>query len=56
MFEDEDFEIYESITKKYIVKNIHDVIETSNKHLLKMREILDHIKNRYYEIVERTTI
>lgn len=55
MFKDDEFEIYESITKKYVIKNIHETIETLDKHLLKIREILDSIKNRYYEIAKQTT-
>ncbi len=54
MFKDGDFEIYESITKKYAVKNIHDVIEAFNKRLLKVRKILNQIKNRYYDIAKAT--
>ena len=55
MFEDDGFEIYESITKKYIIKDIHEAIEAPDKHLLKIREILDSIKDRYYEIAKQTT-
>ncbi len=56
MFKDDDFKIYKLITKKYAVKNIHDVIETFNKRLLKIRKILNQIsKNRYYDIAEATT-
>lgn len=54
MFENDKFEIYELITKKYIVKNIYNAIEVLNKHLLKIRKILDSIKNRYYEIAKYT--
>ena len=52
MFENDDFEIYESITRKYVVKNIHEIIEKSNKHLLQIRKILDSIKNRYYDLMK----
>jgi len=55
MFENDKFEIYESITKKYVIKDIHETIEASNKHLLKIHEILDLIKDRYYEIAKQTT-
>ncbi len=55
MFENDEFEIYESITKKYVIKNIYKTIEALDKHLLKIREILDLIKNRYYKIVKQTT-
>lgn len=40
MFEDSSFEIYESITKTYVIKKIHDVIDDLNKHTLKKREII----------------
>ena len=52
MFDDDDFEIYENITTKYVNKNMNNVIERSNKHLLKIRKIFDSIKNRYYEIAK----
>jgi hypothetical protein len=55
MFEDDGFEIYESITKKYIIKDIHEAIGAPDKHLLEIREILNSIKDRYYEIAEQTT-
>lgn len=54
-FEERKFEIYEIINKKWISENVHDVIEDLNRHLLKMREILDDIKNRYYELCENMT-
>ncbi len=54
MFKDDDFKIYELITKKYAVKNIYDVIKTFNKRLLKIRKIFNQIKNRYYDIVKAT--
>ncbi len=52
MFKNDKFEIYKSITKKYVIKNIHKIIETFDKHLLKIREILDLIKNCYYKIAK----
>jgi len=55
MFENNGFEIYESTTKKYVIKDIHEAIEAPDKHLLKIREILDSIKDRYYEIAKQTT-
>ena len=30
------------------------MIERSDRHMLKVREILNHIKNKYYEMTERT--
>jgi hypothetical protein len=55
MFENNKFEIYESVTKKYAIKKKHKTIEASDKHLLKIQEIPDLIKNRYYEIAGQTT-
>jgi len=52
MFKNDKFKIYEFITKKYIIKNIYKIIEAFNKHLLKIREILNLIKNRYYKIAK----
>ena len=52
MFDDDDFEIYESTTREYVVRDMDDVIERPDKHLLEVRKVLDSIKNRYYEIVE----
>ena len=31
---------------------MNDAIDRSNRHLLNVREILDNIKNRYYEIAK----
>ena len=55
MFENDEFEIYESTMKKYVVKNIHEIIDESNKHLLKIKKILDFIKNRYFEMMNHLT-
>lgn len=54
MFEDGGFEIYESTTKEYVVKDIHEAIGGPDKHLLGVREVLDTIKERYYEICDNT--
>jgi len=54
MFEDDGFEIYESTTKEYVIKDIHEAIEAPDKHLLEVREVLDSIKDRYYETAEQT--
>ena len=55
MFENNEFEIYKSTTKKYVVKNIHKIIDKSNKHLLKIKKIFNEIKNRYFEIMNTLT-
>ncbi len=55
MFEDDEFEIYESTTKQYVIKDIHEAIGALDKHLLEIREILNSIKDRYYEIAKQTT-
>ena len=52
MFDDDGFEIYESTTREYVVRDMDDAIERPDKHLLEIREVLDSIKNRYYEIVK----
>ena len=31
-----------------------EMIEGSDRHILEVREVLDHIKDRYYEMAERT--
>ena len=50
MFENDEYEIYESITKEYVTKEIYEIIEAFDKILLKIREILNIIKKRYYEM------
>lgn len=52
MFEDSDFEIYESTTKTYAINEIHEIIESFSKHVLKMKKVLNNIKVRFYEIAE----
>lgn len=53
LFEDEGFEIYEITTVEHIFL-VNEAIEGPDKHMLEMREVLDHIKERYYERAERT--
>ena len=55
MFEDGGFEIYESTTKTYAVDEIYETIDGPSRHALEMREVLDHVKTRFYEIEEITT-
>jgi len=56
MFKDGGFEIYESTTKEYATKDIHDAIEAPRGRLLEVREILNQIKDRYYDIAEATSV
>ena len=50
MFENDEFEIYESIIKTYVINEIHDVIKIFNKQQLNMREILKNIKIRLFQL------
>ena len=52
LFEDGGFEIYEAMTKTYVENEIYNTIEGPDRGSLIMREILDHVKTRYYEILE----
>lgn len=52
MFEDYGFEIYESTTKDFVAKEIFDEPGGPNKHLLQVREVLDDVKNSYYQMQE----
>ena len=45
------FRIYEGTIKKYAVDGIHEIIESSDRHLLKVREVLDIIRDQYYEFM-----
>lgn len=53
MFEGGGFEIYETAAKVH-VDNQHETIKGPDRHVLEVREILDHIKNKYNEIAEHT--
>ena len=50
MFEDSGFEIYETMTTEYAAKDIYDEPGGPNKHLLEVREVLDDIKNVFYNM------
>lgn len=50
MFEEGGFEIYESTTKEYVTKDIYDKPDGLSKHILYIREILDKIKAKLYEL------
>ena len=52
LFEDGGFEIYEATTKTYVENEIYDTVGGPDRGSLMMREILDHVKTRYYEISE----
>ena len=45
-----DFEIYEFIIKKYVIKNIYKKSNDFNKHIFKIREILNKIKTKFYKL------
>ncbi len=50
MFEEGGFEIYESTTKEYVIKDIYDEPDGPSKHMLDVREVLDEIKTKFYEL------
>lgn len=52
MFENSGFEIYETSVCLEIERD--EEVEKSDRHLLQMREMLDAIKKKYYEIIEYT--
>ena len=53
-FDDCGFEFYEGIGKTYATKEVHEVIGGPSKHMLVVREVLDHIKTRFYDLEELT--
>lgn len=53
MFEDGGFEVYET-TAKVHVDDRPETIEGPDRHMLEVREVLDHIKEKYYEMAEQT--
>ena len=55
MFKEEDFEIYESIIKEYVTKNIYNKSNDDfSKHILNIREIFDEIKIKFYDLKAST--
>ena len=54
MFENGGFEIYESTIKTYVIKEIHDAIGGSNRQQLEVREVLEQVKTRYFELQNLT--
>ena len=54
MFEDGGMEIYESTTKTYAVNEIHDAIGGPSRQQLEVREVLEQVKTRYFELQNLT--
>ena len=54
IFGDSGFEIYETTTKIYAIKEIHSVIGRPARHMLETREVLDDIKTRFFDLDEMT--
>ena len=50
MFEEGGFEIYESTTKEYATKDIYDEPDGPSKHMLDVREVLEEIKTKFYDL------
>ncbi len=52
MFEDSEFEMYETSTRLNVDR--HEDIERSDQHMLQMREMLNIIKKKFYEVMKHT--
>ncbi|KAL2050861.1 hypothetical protein ABVK25_008922 [Lepraria finkii] len=52
MWEDSGFELYEGITSEYYTKEIDDEIGALYRRRLDMREALDSLKSKYYNLEE----
>ncbi|KAL2055533.1 hypothetical protein ABVK25_004341 [Lepraria finkii] len=52
MWEDSGFELYEGITSEYYTKEIDDEIGALYHRRLDMREALDSLKSKYYDLEE----
>ena len=50
MFKEGGFKIYESTNKKYVIKNIYDELDGFSKLILDVREVLDKIKTKFYDL------
>ena len=50
MFQEGGFEIYESTTKEYVTKDIYDEPDGPSKHMLDVREVLEEIKTKFYDL------
>ena len=55
MFEDCGFEVYEGTIKTYQISEIYKAIDGPSRQMLKVREVLDNIKNKFYEFKELTS-
>ena len=53
MWEDCGFEMYYGDNKEYIMKDIDDDLFAPQRTRLEMREALDNIKDRFYQIEEK---
>ena len=54
MFEDGGMEIYESTIKTYAVNEIHEAIGGFSRQQLEVREVLEQVKTRYFELQNLT--
>ncbi len=54
MFEDCDFEIYESITKSYFINEIHEKIDALIKLRLEIQKIINEMMSWFYELMNET--
>ena len=54
MFEEGGFEIYESTTKEYVIKDVYEEPDGPSKHMLEVCKVLDEIKTKFYELEENT--
>lgn len=54
MFEEGGFEIYESTIKEYVIKDIYDESDGFSKLMLDVREVLDEIKAKFYDLEANT--
>lgn len=54
VFGDSGFEIYETTTKTYDIKDVYNVIGGPARHILETREVLDDIITRSFELDELT--
>ena len=50
MFKEGSFKIYESTIKEYVIKDIYDKPDGPSKYILDVREVLDEIKTKFYDL------
>ncbi|KAI9744336.1 MAG: hypothetical protein M1835_002794 [Candelina submexicana] len=53
MFEDSGFELYEQIGTEYYEREIEEEIGAPVQQHLNMREVLNSVKSRFYELKEQ---